>query len=95
MHYRGKRKEWEDMETVHERYPNTAGGSPQPNSVQTGRASGAAGSSEAAEATTCGCPFGFGVGAAAEELSQELGPVLRGTSTIFGGDFVGPCQTFT
>lgn len=84
------------METVHERYPNTAGGNPQSTSIQTGRASGAAGSSEAAAmAASCGRLFGLVVGTAAEKLSQELVPVLRGTSARFGGDFVSPCQAFT
>lgn len=65
MHYRGKGREGEDMETVIERHPNTAGSNPQSTLIQAGRASGAAGSSEGAEmATFCGWPFGRGVGTA-------------------------------
>lgn len=94
MHYRGKRREGEDMEAVVERHPNTADSSPQSTLIQAGRASGVAGSSEVAEmATFCGCPFGLGVGTAVRGFREkEVGPVLRGTAASFGGSSVGPRQ---
>lgn len=69
MHYRGKRREGEDMEAVVERHPNTAGSSLQSTSIQAGRASGAA---EVAEmATFCGWPFGIGVGTAGRGTREK------------------------
>lgn len=92
MHYRGKRREGEDMEAVVERHPKTAGSSPQSTLIQAGRASGAAGSSEVTEmATFCGWPFGLGVGTAVRGFrEQEAWPCAEGNGSKLGRLLCGP-----